>query len=162
MKLNTSSILAVLAASTALVTAAPVLADDAHHPEAAVASQPATTQGATESNEGMVKMMQANVEKMQTQLDRIAKATTDSERAQAMAEHVRTMQENMQLVRGMQAGAAGCPMMGGQPGAGMMMGGNPESMSQRMEMMEQRMDMMQMMMQGRMGTSPEAPSQPTK
>lgn len=176
MKLNTSSILAILAASTALVTAAPVLADDAHHPEAAVASQPATTQGATESTEGMVKMMQANVQKMQTQLDRIAKANTDSEREQAIAEHVRTMQENMLLIRNMQAGMSGCPMMGGQPGVGMMgpgmmmgggmmgpgMGSNPDFMSQRLEMMEQRMDMMQMMMQNRMGMPSDAPMRPTK
>jgi hypothetical protein len=63
----------------------------------------------------MVKMMQANVQKMQTQLDRIAKANTDSEREQAIAEHVRTMQENMLVDTQHAGGMSGCPMMGGNP-----------------------------------------------
>ncbi len=71
---------------------------------------------------------------------------------------MQTMQENMQMARGMQAGMMGCPMMQGgmvwaMMGGGMGMMGQgaaapDDMMSKRMEMMEKRMDMMQMMMQG--------------
>ncbi|MBU1603275.1 MAG: hypothetical protein KKA74_14780 [Gammaproteobacteria bacterium] len=141
--------LAGLIASMSLATALPAVADDAHHPEQAAASQSAQT----------IKGMQANVRKMQTQLERIAKAKTDDERQKAMAEHMRTMQENMQMASGMM----GCPMMGmmGQGGMGMMGQGGMGMMGQggmmgsggpmggaddRMQQMEKRMDMMEMMM----------------
>ena len=45
-------------------------------------------------------------------LNKIAKAKTDAERQKAMTEHMQTMQENMQMARGMQGGTMGCPMMG--------------------------------------------------
>jgi hypothetical protein len=125
--------------------------------------------------------MQDNVKKMQPQLDRIAKAKTDAERQKAMAEHMQTMQENMSMARGMQAGMMmDCPMMEGgmmgKGGMGMMgkggmgmMGGGPgmagsdDMMAKRMDMMEKRMDMMQMMMQGRMGMPDSTPpNRPTE
>jgi hypothetical protein len=92
------------------------------------------------------------VKKMQGQLDRVAKAKTDEERQKAMAEHMQTMQENMKMARGMQAGMMGCPMMeggmmGGKGGMGMMGGNSPDAMAKHMERMEKRMDMMQMMME---------------
>ena len=97
----------------------------------------------------------------------IAKSKTDDDRQKAMAEHMRTMQENMMMARGMQAGMMGCPMMEGGmmgkggmgmmgggmmmdcPMMGQMMGGGMmgEQMMQRMQQMEKRMDMMQMMLE---------------
>ena len=153
MKLNTL-MLATLIASTSLATAMPAVADDAHHPERVQATQSAPTQATAKAtakaSEQTVKAMQKNVEKMQIQLDRVAKAKTDDERQKAMAEHMLTMRENMQMASGMQAGTMGCPMMGamGQGGMGMMMGsGGPMgNTDDRMQQMEKRMDMMEMMM----------------
>ncbi|MDK9703019.1 MAG: hypothetical protein OEL20_07740 [Sulfuritalea sp.] len=169
---------AMTAIAAALAFSAPVFADDAHHPEKAADAKSAPAQPAPQ-----VKKMQDNVKKMPAQLDRIAKAKTDPERQKAMAEHMQTMQENMVMARGMQAGMMmDCPMMeggmmgkggmgmmgkGGMMGGGMgMMGGGQgmagadDMMAKRMEMMEKRMDMMQMMMQGRMGMPEGAPAKP--
>jgi len=146
--------LTVIAASLAF--SLPVNAEEAHHPDQVAA---ATTVSAPQ-----VGKMQENVKKMRSQLDRIAKAKTDSERQKAMADHMQTMQENMQMAHGMKS----CPMMEGgmmgKGGQGMMGQGMASDgmMTKRMDMMEKRMDMMQMMMQGRMG-APEAvvPAKPT-
>lgn len=146
MKLN-KLMLASFIASMSLATALPALADDAHHPERAQAAQsaPATAKPA----EQVIRGMQTNVKKMQMQLDRAAKAKTDDERQKAMAEHLQTMQENMQMAQGM----TGCPMMGqggmGMMGqGGMMMGsGSPMTGSEeRMQQMEKRIDIMETMM----------------
>ncbi|MBW7925201.1 MAG: hypothetical protein H3C59_10720 [Burkholderiaceae bacterium] len=50
---------------------------------------------------------------MQSQLERAAAAKTDGERRAALADHMRTMQANMMLARGMMMGEAGA-----LPGAG--------------------------------------------
>jgi len=161
--------LSAIAASIAL--AMPAFADDAHHPEPAGAAQttPAQPDGKTMQN------MQDNLTRMRAQLERLAKAKTPEERQKIMSEHLRTMQENMTMARGMQSGMTGCPMMQGggmgmMGGKGMMGGGmgmmgqgmaSPEDMmAKRMEMMEKRMDMMQMRMQGRMGMAPGEPPKP--
>jgi len=155
MKLN-KLMLAGLVASLSLATALPAVADDAHPPEQAAASQSAPPNAKASGQ--TIKGMQANVKKMQTQLERIAKAKTDDERQKVMAEHMQTMQENMQMARGMQAGMMGCPMMGagvmgpgmmgqGMMGQGMMGSGGPMGGAEdRMQQMEKRMDMMEMMM----------------
>lgn len=143
MKLNTLMV-AALIASTSLATA-PAMADDAHHPERAQAVQSAPRQATAKSSEQTVKAMQANVKKMQIQLDRIATAKTDDERQKALMDHMQTMQESMQMVRGMQSGMTGCPMMGTMGQGGMMMGSG-NSTEGRMQQMEKRMDMMEMMM----------------
>lgn len=143
--------LAMTTIAAALAFTAPVFADDAHHPEKAQ-----ETKAAPPKPGETVQKMQDNVKKMQGQLERIAKAKTDEERRKAIAEHMQTMQENMKMMRGMQAGTMGCPMMeGGMMGGGMMGGGmgmmgggaGSDAMSNRMNMMEKRMDMMQMMME---------------
>ncbi|PKO37412.1 MAG: hypothetical protein CVU33_13190 [Betaproteobacteria bacterium HGW-Betaproteobacteria-6] len=168
MKLN-KLMLAGFIASMSLATALPAVADDAHHPDQAAASQsvPPNAKASAQT----IKGMQANVKKMQTQLERIAKAKTDDERQKAMTEHMLTMQENMQMARGMQAGIMGCPMMGmmgpgmmgpgmmgpgmagqgmmgpGMAGSGMAGSGSPMGgVYDRMQQMEKRMDMMEMMM----------------
>jgi len=149
--------------AAALAFSAPVFADDAHHPEKVAEAKSAPAQIAPQ-----IKTMQDNVKKLQPQLDRIAKAKTDEARHKAMAEHMQTMQENINMARGMQAGMMmDCPMMeGGMMGKGGMMGGGQgmagadDMMAERMEMMEMRMDRMQMMMQGRMGMPEGAPTKP--
>ena len=146
---------AMTAIAASLAFAAPVFADDAHHPEKAQEAKGAPAKPAAKAPEQAVKKMQDNVKKMQGQLDRIAKAKTDDDRQKAMAEHMQTMQENMMMARGMQAGMMGCPMMEGgmmgKGGMGMMgggmMGGPQAGGADRMQQMERRMDMMQMMME---------------
>lgn len=169
--------IAMTAIAAALAFSAPVFADDSHHPE-----KVAEAKGAPDQLAPQLRKMQDNVKKMQPQLDRVGKAKTDAERQKAMAEYMQTMQENMGMARGMQAGMmAGCPMMEGgmvgKGGMGMMSGGQgmmgqgmqgpgmagaDDMMAKRMEMMEKRMDMMQMMMQGRMGMPEGSPAKPTK
>ena len=146
------------ALTATLALANPAWADDAHHPEKAqeaAPAKPAVTAPAAKADPALQKM-EANVKAMKGQLDRIAAAKTDAERRQAIAEHMKTMQDNMRLAQGMAGGMMGCPMMEG----GMMMGGG--DMAERMQQMEKRMDMMQMMLE-RTAPRPEgsAPA-PTK
>ncbi|MBI4754311.1 MAG: hypothetical protein HY778_02580 [Betaproteobacteria bacterium] len=168
----------IIAASLGL--AYPAIAEDAHHPDQPLAqAQGAATTKPAAKPEETVKKMQDNVKKMPGQLERVAKARTDEERQKAMAEHVRTMQENMQMARGMQAGMMGCPMMEGgmggmmgmmgggmmgQGGMGMMggPGAGPGAGAERMQQMERRMDMMQMMMEQMLRRPEGMPAAPAK
>jgi len=161
----------VIAASLAF--AAPVFAEEAHHPETAGEAKSAPAQPAPQ-----VKKMQENVKKMPAQLDRIAKAKTDEARQKAMAEHMQTMQENMKMAHEMKAGMMDCPMMEGgmmgkggmaamhggmmgKGGMGMMGGGGaPADAPDRMQQMEKRMDMMQMMMEQMMRRQDGSPPAP--
>lgn len=68
------------------------------------------------------QQMTDRMKSMQAQMDQIRRNTDPREREKLLAEHMRSMQEGMQMMRG----------MGGQHGA---------------EMMQGRMDMMQMMME---------------
>ena len=137
MKLRNATL--AVAIATAMF-AAPVFADDAHHPE--------STQGAArKAPDKTVKSMQDNVAKMKRQLNAIARAKTDEERNKLLAEHMMTMHENMMMARGMMGGEMNCPMMkDGMMGGGMGPGGKPGNADERMDRMEKRMDMMQMMM----------------
>lgn len=155
------------------LAAAPAGAVEEHHPETSgstsgdvVSSQPSV--GPT------VQKMQENVREMQSQLDRVATAKTDEERRDALAEHMRTMQQNLAMGRNMMMGAAGgCPMMGGgmmgpgMMGPGMMGGaGGGGAGPAEMQRMERRLDMMQMMMeqliQARQPQTGVAPSTPAR
>jgi hypothetical protein len=143
--------LAMSAIAASLAFATPAFADDTHHPEKGQEAKVASAKPAAKTAP-TVQKMQDNVKKMQAQLDRIAKAKTDEERQMAMAEHMQTMQENMKLARGMQAGMMDCPMMEGgmmgKGGMGMMEdAAQPGGSSERMQQIEKRMDMMQMMME---------------
>lgn len=158
---------ALTAIVVALGFSAPVIADDAHahHQEPVADAKIAPVEFVPQ-----VKRMQANVKKMQTQLDRLAKAKTDAERQQAIAEHMHTMKESMDMARGMQAGKMECPMMEGGMGkmgkGGMMgmmgggMGAKAGDAAERMQQMEKRMDMMQSMMEHMMRRQEGAPPAP--
>jgi hypothetical protein len=79
------------------------------------------------------KLQQQMMERMKTmhaQMDKIRQTADPKEREKLMAEHMKTMQEGMQMMQGMGGGMMG--MMGGGQGP---------------QMMEGRMDMMQMMME---------------
>ena len=92
----------------------------------------------------------ANMKKMQEQMDKIGTTTDPKERQKLMQVHMQTMQENMKAMRAM-----GDPMkMDDKKGGGMMGGMGAKKggmkdgdMKDRQEMTEKRMDMMQMMME---------------
>ena len=139
--------LAMTALAAALAFGLPAFAEDAHHSETAPGAKSAPAKPAVKNPSQTVQKMQDNVKKMQPQLDRIAKAKTDEERQKAMAEHMQTMQANMQMTRSMQADTMGCPMMEdmGKGGMGMMGGTQSEGSPQHMQQMEKLMDMMKTM-----------------
>jgi len=125
----------------------PAFAEESHHP-----AQPGgapTTQAQADGK--TVQKMQDNLGRMHTQLQRLAKAKTADKRQKLMDEHMKTMQENMGMAKGMQSGMMDCPMM--QGGMGMMGQGK---VSQH-DMMSKRMEMM---MQGRMGMPLGEPPKP--
>lgn len=134
-----------------LTIAVPAFANDAHHPEGAPATKVVFS---AKDAAPVVQKMQDNVTKMKAQLERIAKAKTDDERQAAVMEHMKTMQDNMQMAQGMMGGMKDCPMMGGGAGPGMSGPGD------RLQNMERRMDMMQMKME-QMGRGDAAPATPT-
>lgn len=154
--------LATTALAAALAFATPVFAEEAHHPETAPGAKSVPAKPAVKNSTQTVQKMQDNVKKMQPQLNRVAKAQTDEERQKAMAEHMKTMQENMMMARNMQAGTMGCPMMDdmgkgmmGKGGMGMMGGGAQSAGSpDHMQQMEKRMEMMQDMMKTMMDRMP--------
>lgn len=137
-----------------------VVADDAHHPEKTQAAQP-PGQGSGMTGGGMMsggmmmsggdmQRMQDQMRKMQMQMDDIRKTTDPKKRDRLIDEHMQSMQDGMEMMRGMGGGMMQ-GMMGGDMHSGKaMQGGNmpkADDMMGRMDMMEKRMDMMQMMME---------------
>jgi hypothetical protein len=159
--MKTKISLAVLALCMGL--SAPVLANDEHHPEKAQGGQATSAEkrASKPAGEG-IKALQANVDKMQKQVQQIAKAKNDKERDRLLEEHMKTMRDSMMTAKGMHADMDGCPMMedmmggkGGKGGmGGMSWGGGASSgkssgaSDDRMDRMEKRMDMMEQMMKG--------------
>jgi len=167
--------LTIAALITAVALALPAWADDTHHPEKAAAAKSAPGAATTGQLAQSLPKMRGNVKKMQAQLERIAKASTDEARQRAIAEHMQTMLENMQMARGMQAQAMGCPMMDGammgkgmmhgeggmmgKGGMGMMGSSAPaDGAADPLQQMERRMEMMQEMMKTMMERMPAAPA----
>ena len=74
---------------------------------------------------------------------------TPEERSALMAEHMKTMQDGMDMMKGMGG-------MGGMAGSK----SPPTSMTERQTMMEQRMDMMQTMMEMMVDRLPQTPAKP--
>jgi hypothetical protein len=146
--IRTLAALSCVALATACATAtepagtpgAAAKADEhaAHHP-AGAASAPAPA-GAP---------MQDRMKAMRQMHDKMMNAKTPEERQALMAEHMKTMQDGMQMMKGMGGG------MGGMDAKGM-----PADMAQRQRMMEARMDMMQMMMDMMMQRMPAAGAAP--
>ena len=82
-----------------------------------------------------------------------AAAKTPADRQSLMAEHMKAMQEGMDMMKGMKSMGGMSGMQGmGAPGA------VTPDMTQRHQMMEMRMDMMQNMMEMMMQRMPQSPS----
>ena len=137
-----------------------VAADDAHHPEKTQAAQPpgqssgitggGMTGGGMMMSDGDMQRMQDQMRKMQIQMDEIRRTTDPKKRDRLIDEHMQSMQEGMEMMRGMGGGMMQGMMGGGMHSGNPMQGGNmskTDDMMGRMDMMEKRMDMMQMMME---------------
>lgn len=114
----------LITAMTALLVAAPLHADEAHHkddqkkPAAAPAQPPAAVTPA--DREKRMQGMQMNMIKMHEQMHKIMQARDPKERQQLMQEHLKMMQDNMKMMQG------NMKMMGGNMGG--MMGGDMSPM----------------------------------
>ena len=116
----------------------------AHHP-AGSASAAASKSMPGKTAPEMARM--ANQRKaMQEMHDKMMAAKTPEERSALMAEHMKTMQEGMGMMKG----------MGGMTGPK----SPPTNMTERQAMMEQRMDMMQTMMEMIVDRLPQTPAKP--
>ena len=96
--------------------------------------------------------MDAQMKKMREMHEKMVAAKTPEERNKLMAEHMKTMQDGMEMMGG----------MGGMGGAGMgdmkSMSGMSADMPAHHQMMEKRMAMMESMMQMMMDRMPAAPA----
>ena len=116
----------------------------AHHP-AGSASAAAAKPMPGKTTPEMARM--ANQKKaMQEMHDKMMAAKTPEERSALMAEHMKTMQDGMGMMKG----------MGGMAGPK----SPPTNMTERQTMMEQRMDMMQTMMEMMVDRLPQTPAKP--
>ena len=115
-----------------------------HHP-AGSASATASKSMSGKTTPEMARM--ANQTKaMRAMHDKMMAAKTPEERTALMAEHMKTMQDGMGMMKG----------MGGMAGTK----SPPTDMTQRHAMMEQRMDMMQTMMEMMVDRLPQTPAKP--
>jgi hypothetical protein len=127
-----------------------------HHPATAV-PEAATAAPAPPANTSGPDMgrMEAQMAAMRAMHDKMMAAKTPEARNALMAEHMKVMQDSMDMMGAMSAG--GMNMMGGMPQGGGMDGMKCD-MSSRHQGMEERMQMMQSMMQMMMDRLPEAPT----
>lgn len=142
---------ALLAAPFAASAATPAKADEyAAHQPAGAASAPAAMPAQDDRMKAMREMR-----------DKMAAATTPAERQALMADHMKAMQDGMQMMKGMSGvggmgGMAGMTDQGRTPTTAPKAGakGMPADMAQHHQMMEGRMDMMQTMMEMSMQRMP--------
>lgn len=90
--------------------------------------------------------MDNQMKAMQGMHDKTMAAKTPAEREALMAEHMKTMQDGMGMMKGMGG-------MGGTEAKA-----TPTDMTQRQRTMEQRMDMMQSMMEMMVDRLPQSPA----
>ena len=119
--------------------------------------------------------MDAQMKKMREMHQKMVAAKTPEERSQLMAEHMKTMQDSMQMMGGMSgmhgggmgamggSAAADAKPMPGMPGMAAKpatpgMSGMAGNMPAHHQMMEKRMAMMESMMQMMMDRMPAAPA----
>ena len=133
-----------------------------HHPDATAAASAMARPA-----------MQDRMKAMREMHDKMMNAKTPAERQALMADHMKSMQDGMEMMKGMGGmgsmgamGSMGGAMAGAMGGAvGGAVGGAigdgkgmPAEMSKRHQMMEGRMEMMQMMMEMMMQRLPNPPS----
>ena len=130
-----------------------VYAEQTHHPEQQETKGEMPAQGQPAMG-GMMDKMQGHMKKMMQQMDAIHKTDDPEKRDKLLQEHRQSMQEGMQMMRGMGGGMMKGMM--GEGGGDMMQGGGMhqgggkmscDDKDMRHRMMEQRLDMMQMMME---------------
>ena len=121
----------------------------AHHPAGSTAAAKATP-GSPE-----MARMDTQMKAMQAMHDKMMAATTPEARNALMAEHMKTMQDGMGMMKSM--GGKG---MGKDTGGMSDPKAKPVDMAQRQRMMEQRMDMMQAMMEMMVDRLPPSPAKP--
>ena len=116
----------------------------AHHPAGSASA--ATSKSMPGKTTPEMARMANQTMAMQAMHDKMMAAKTPEERSALMAEHMKSMQEGMDMMKG----------MGGM--------GGPKSpatnMSERQTMMEQRMDMMQTMMEMMVDRLPQTLAKP--
>jgi N-methylhydantoinase B/oxoprolinase/acetone carboxylase alpha subunit len=95
--------------------------------------------GAMGTPDQMAKM-DAQMQAMRAMHEKMMAAKTPEERNKMMAEHMKTMQDSMQMMKGM--GGGGMGDMKGMPGMTAEMAAHHQMMAKRMEMMETMMPMM--------------------
>lgn len=101
--------------------------------------------------------MEHRMKAMREMHAKMMNAKTPAERQALVADHMKSMQDGMEMMKGMggMAGMGGMGPMGGAMGDGK---GIPAEMVKRHQMMEGRMEMMQMMMEMMMQRLPNPPS----
>lgn len=173
--MNKITILAAVASLS--VSAMPLYAADEHHPEKAQQATPAPKSVATAKPAGakpaadpQIGQAQETKRKLQELMGKIRQTSDPGERRKLMQEHMRTMQEGMKQMRGMDGGMmmgmgssgkqGGMMGMGrgDKPGGGMMMG----DMMKAHDMMGMRMEMMETMMEHMMQREEMRDAMPAK
>ena len=117
----------------------------AHHPAGAASAGAASKAMPGKTTPEMARMAN-HMKAMQEMHDKMMAAKTPEERNALMAEHMKTMQQGMGMMKG----------MGGMAGTK----SPPTNMAERQAMMEQRMDMMQTMMEMMVDRLPQTPAKP--
>ncbi len=126
--------LSLVAAGTTTTWAAQHDQHKGHHPAGSASA--AAVKAMPGKNTPEMARMDNQMKAMREMHDKMMAAKTPEERNALMAEHMKTMQDGMGMMKGMSG-------MGGMPNPK----GMPADMTQRQRMMEQRMDMMQTMME---------------
>ncbi|MFZ2297273.1 MAG: hypothetical protein A3G29_08950 [Burkholderiales bacterium RIFCSPLOWO2_12_FULL_64_99] len=140
---NIRKTLIALCAATASMGAFAQAAEEhqAHHPAgAASAAGPVKKAPGKAMRADKMAAMDQHMKSMQAMHEKMMSAQTPEARQALMAEHMKTMQEGMTMMK----------QMGGN--------GMKGDMASRQQMMEKRMDMMESMMQMMMDRMPPAPA----
>jgi hypothetical protein len=150
------TLLAVAVAGTAFaVSAQPAEEHTQHHPSTQAAStttQQDTPQAGVPMGMWSMPQMQQHMQQHMATMQALH-AKTPTEREALMVEHMKAMQEGMDMMKGMKPMGGMAGMQGiGDPGAA-----TPD-LPQRHQMMEMRMDMMQSMMQMMMDRMQSVPA----
>jgi hypothetical protein len=149
MSKRITTLLGVVALGLAFSAGAQTAADHTqHHPAPANASAPGPATAAAQGMPAMPQMqqhMQEHMATMQALRNKLAAAKTPAEREALMGDHMKAMQEGMDMMKNMGGGKAPAGTASMDP-------------SQRMQSMEMRMDMMQNMMDMMMQRMPATPS----
>ena len=147
MKLVSSLTLALAVVAVGVPTWA--AQDDPHKGHHPAGSASAATKPVSAKTSPETARMANQTKAMQGMHDKMMAARTPEERSALMAEHMKSMQEGMDMMKG----------MGGMGGMG-----GPKSpatnTAERQTMMEQRMDMMQTMMEMMVDRLPQTPAKP--